>query len=94
MTVVSIFEVRFKPDAAEAGVARLEAALAETRAFAGNLSVRMLVGSDDPARVVLVEEWERREDQEAYVAWRRQGNSAFDPEALAGPPSDEFFDER
>jgi quinol monooxygenase YgiN len=94
MPIVALLDVRYKPEAAAEATARLAAALADTRAFEGNRGARLLVDQEDPTRAVLVEDWESREAQEAYVAWRRAGNSAIHPDELAEPPRTRFFDER
>jgi quinol monooxygenase YgiN len=45
-------------------------ALVDTRAFDGCISVETYVDADDPDRVLLVEEWDSKAQQETYVAWR------------------------
>jgi quinol monooxygenase YgiN len=47
--------------------------LADTRSFDGCVSVATFVDADNPDTVTLVEEWETRGHQEAYVAWRIEG---------------------
>lgn len=48
----------------------LSAALVETRAYDGSLSVEVFVDADNPDAVLLVEEWETRDHHEKYMAWR------------------------
>jgi quinol monooxygenase YgiN len=55
------------------GVVLLDAfssSLGDTRAFDGCLSVSTYVDSDNPDTIVLVEVWESRGQQEAYLTWR------------------------
>jgi quinol monooxygenase YgiN len=94
MAVVVTLDLRYKPEAAAEGIAKLQASLTDTRAFEGNRGVRMLVGADDPTRVLLVEDWESREAQQAYVAWRAEGRSSLTPDRLEAPPTVSFFEDR
>jgi quinol monooxygenase YgiN len=45
-------------------------ALADTRAFDGCVSVETYVDTENPDNVMLIEEWESRSQQEAYLSWR------------------------
>ena len=47
-------------------------ALADTRAFEGNISIETYLDQDNPDRIVLWEKWETREHYEAYLAWRME----------------------
>ncbi|HJP15847.1 MAG TPA: antibiotic biosynthesis monooxygenase [Acidimicrobiales bacterium] len=47
-------------------------ALADTRAFEGNVSIETYVDQDNPDRIFLWEKWETRENYEAYLAWRME----------------------
>ncbi len=44
--------------------------LGDTRAFDGCVSVSTFVDADNPDTVVLIEEWDSRLQQEAYLGWR------------------------
>lgn len=46
------------------------ASLGDTRAFDGCLSVKTFVDADNPDTVMLIEEWDSKDQQEAYLAWR------------------------
>jgi quinol monooxygenase YgiN len=46
------------------------ASLGDTRNFDGCVSVQTFVDTDNPDTVMLVEEWESRGQQEAYLTWR------------------------
>ena len=46
------------------------ASLGDTRAFDGCTSVETYVDSDNPDTIMLIEEWESRNQQEAYLGWR------------------------
>ena len=45
-------------------------ALVDTRAFDGCIAVETYVDVDNPDTIMLVEEWESRGQQEAYLGWR------------------------
>ncbi len=44
--------------------------LGDTRAFDGCRSVETFVDSDNPDTILLIEEWDSRAQQEAYLTWR------------------------
>ena len=47
-------------------------ALADTRAFEGNISIETYLDQDNPDRIILWEKWGTRENYEAYLAWRME----------------------
>jgi quinol monooxygenase YgiN len=56
-------------------------ALADTRAFDGCVSVETFVDANNPDTVVLIEDWDSKAQQEAYLNWRIE-NGMID---LLGP---------
>ena len=62
-------EMPVKPDMLEEYLNILKGALVETRSYKGCRSVTTLV-DQETSSVVLVEEWDSAEDQQAYLAWR------------------------
>ena len=62
-------EMPVKPDMLEDYLNILKGALVETRAYKGCRSVTTLV-DQETSSIVLVEEWDSAEDQQAYIAWR------------------------
>ena len=62
-------EMPVKPDMLEEYLNILKGALVETRSYKGCRSVTTLV-DQETSSVVLVEEWDSVEDQQAYMAWR------------------------
>jgi quinol monooxygenase YgiN len=46
------------------------ASLGDTRAFDGCVSVETFVDADNPDSILLIEDWESRAQQEAYLVWR------------------------
>ena len=88
-----ILEVKAKPGTGDELVAFFRSILPETRAHEGCMSVEALQNSDDADNVVLVEDWETREQYEKYLAWQRErGTSGRLMEALAEPPTIRHFD--
>ena len=64
-----ILEMPVKPDMLEDYLNILKGALVETRSYKGCRSVTTLV-DQETSSIVLVEEWDSVEDQQAYIAWR------------------------
>mgnify|MGYP002827628675 FL=1 len=62
-------EMPVKPDMLEDYLNILKGALVETRSYKGCRSVTTLV-DQETSSIVLVEEWDSVEDQQAYIAWR------------------------
>jgi quinol monooxygenase YgiN len=87
MATTAILELQLKPDSLETAHTVIHATLTDTRAFAGCLDVTVLVDSDDPAHVIVYENWESIEHDQAYRAWRAtpEGKSGLGP-ILAAPP--------
>ena len=64
-------EMPVKPDMLEEYLNILKGALVETRSYKGCRSVTTLV-DQETSSVLLVEEWDSAEDQQAYMAWRME----------------------
>ena len=62
-------EMPLKPEMLEDYLNILKGALVETRSYKGCRSVTTLV-DQETSSIVLVEEWDSVEDQQAYIAWR------------------------
>ncbi len=69
MSVMITLEFPVKPDMLNDYLDSLKGALVETRDYKGCRSVTTLV-DQETSSVVLVEEWDSAEDQQAYMAWR------------------------
>ena len=59
-----------QPGMGEALLTAFTTALVDTRAYDGCISVETLVDTENPDTIMLIEEWESRGQQEAYLAWR------------------------
>jgi len=69
MSVTITLEMPVKPDMLEDYLAILKGALVETRSYKGCISVTTLV-DQETSSVLLIEEWDSAEYQQAYMAWR------------------------
>ncbi|AMM18829.1 monooxygenase [Frondihabitans sp. PAMC 28766] len=77
MSTTVHLEVFLKPDADPAEVDRIEReVLAQTRAYAGNEGIEVIVDDSDPTKAIVVEKWESPEAHDAYVAWRATPDGA------------------
>ena len=71
MSVMITLEMPVKPEMLEDYLNILKGALVETRNYKGCRSVTTLV-DQETSSVVLVEEWDSVDDQQAYMAWRME----------------------
>ena len=69
MSVMITLEMPVKPEMLEDYLNILKGALIETRSYKGCRSVTTLV-DQETSSIVMVEEWDSAEDQQAYIAWR------------------------
>ncbi len=69
MSVMITLEMPVKPEMLEDYLNILKGALVETRSYKGCRSVTTLV-DQETSSIVLLEEWDSAEDQQAYIAWR------------------------
>jgi quinol monooxygenase YgiN len=87
MTVTVTLELRFKPDAVDAGRELMGRALQDTRAFDGNVRTDVLIDEDDEAHWLIYELWESVDHDEAYRRFRAgEGKITQLPPLLAAPP--------
>jgi quinol monooxygenase YgiN len=59
-----------QPGMGETLLSAFTATLGDTRAFDGCISVETFVDNDNPDTVMLIEDWDSRAQQEAYLGWR------------------------
>ena len=90
MAVTVILELRFKPDAVDAGRELMGRALQDTRAFEGNVRTDVLIDEDDEAHWLIYELWESVEHDEAYRKFRAgEGKLTQLPPAAGRAPGQE-----
>jgi len=90
VTVTVLFPT--KPDESDKFHDTLASVLHDTRAFDGCIGVTTHRGLDDPSQILLIEEWESREQYLAYLQWRVETGllEAIGP-MLAGEPVTSFY---
>jgi quinol monooxygenase YgiN len=87
MTVTVTLELRFKPEAVDAGRKLMGRVLQDTRAFDGNVRTDVLIDEDDEAHWLIYELWESVDHDEAYRRFRAgEGKITQLPPLLAAPP--------
>jgi len=72
MALTVTLDLSFNPEQVSEVLDQFKVLLHDTRAFKGCLSVDLLHDQDKPGRILLVERWEQKSDQEAYIAWRTE----------------------
>ena len=93
MAVTVIVDLLGKPGSADEIMSFVRSIVPDTRTFDGFQSVTMHQNQDDPDLLVLREQWESREQQEKYLAWRTErGDFATIVGMLAEAPSIRYFD--
>lgn len=93
MTVLVTLDCQTKPDRTEECIEYLRSIFVGTRQFPGQVALATVRDVNDPAHLVLLEQWARIEDQKAYVKWRGEtGALAEIMEFMATPPTITVFD--
>ena len=92
MTLTVLLDLRLKPEALVGAPAMLRDILAGTRAFDGCLGVDILVDSEDPAHLILLERWASAEADAAYREWRAGAGATELGSLLASAPQVSKFE--
>ena len=93
MSVITLFELNANPAHVSDLTDWLRDELRHTRGFDGCNWITIHKNQDDPNNIVFVENWDSKEQQEKYVAWRTErGDIDKLMPWLAGPPSTRHFD--
>ncbi len=87
MSITALLDLRLKPDSVDDGYRVINETLAATRAFAGCVSVDVLIDTTDPAHVMVLEVWESLAADAAYREWRAGPGLSNLGSVLAGAPS-------
>lgn len=94
MAVTVVLELHVKPDVVDDVISGLKADLPDTRAYDGNVKVDVVRNQDDPGHITLIERWNRRGDQERYIAWREEtGVLERTAQLLVSPLKVTYYDE-
>jgi len=67
-----VVTLRLAPSDPKAFLSFLAEILPDTRKARGCRYSKTYVGKDGPGEVLLLQEWDSPEDQQAYMAWREQ----------------------
>jgi quinol monooxygenase YgiN len=81
-----------KPGAGAGLLEELKTALIDTRAYKGCLSVATYTSASNPDDIILIEEWDHKSSQVAYMQWRAEtGMIEHLAPILAGPLKEEWL---
>jgi len=87
VTFAAVLELRLNPDMLQEAPLVLHRVLEETRAFAGNLGVQVMVDDAAPSRWLVIESWESAAHDAAYREFRAGPGVITDlAPLLAAPP--------
>jgi quinol monooxygenase YgiN len=93
MSCQVILEFSAKPDCVDKVRAWLKGVLPDTRSFPGCVTLHVIQNQEDPTGIMIVEQWDSRQDYEKYLAWRTERGDMVEFGAMmAGPPNIRFFD--
>lgn len=86
MNLTVLLDIHLKADSVAGAPAMLRDILAGTRAFDGCRGVEVLIDSEDPEHLILVERWASAERDAAYREWRAGAGATALGSILASPP--------
>ena len=93
MSVTVFLELDLKPENVNDLKSFMRDELHYTRGFDGCNSITVQTNQDDPSNMVLVENWDSKEQFERYLAWRTERGDVEKMGAwLTGSPSIRYFD--
>jgi quinol monooxygenase YgiN len=94
MSIVTVLEISAADGKSDELIALLRQHLGDTRARQGCEWLTVHQDHDDPNKIVLIERWARRADDDAYREWRAGPGAIKDIGPLVGgPPSIRYFDD-
>lgn len=93
MSVLVLAESNVKPEYVNEFKAFIKEDFTHTRAAKGCLGVQLHINQDEPTNMIIVAEWETREDRQKIADWRVEtGRAARIAEMCSGPVSVRYFD--
>ena len=93
MSVQILVDATVKPESVNEFKSYFKEILPDTRVFKGCLGVQLHINQDEPTNMILVHEWETREDAEKFAAWRVEtGRKARTDPMQAAPSNIRYFD--
>ena len=72
MSVHVMLEINVKPESADDLNTLMKEILPDTRAYDGCEGITVQSNVDDSNNVVILEQWQSRENHEKYLAWRTE----------------------
>ena len=72
MPVTVTLGLQIKLDKLDEFKQAIKAAIPDTRAYSGCISIQVLEDQDKPGAITLLEVWGTKEDQIKYIAWRTE----------------------
>ena len=66
--------------------------LPDTRDYEGCISLYMIQDVENPSQIMVVEQWETRQQYEKYLAWRTERGDVEVLESMWESPTWRFFD--
>jgi quinol monooxygenase YgiN len=87
MSITATLDLTITADSADSAHGLIHEVLEGTRAFPGNLGVDVIVDTENPLHIVLLERWESVEADTAYRTWRatEKGSSNLGSILAAAP---------
>ena len=93
MSVLVLLEVSLKPENVNDFTNFMKNELHHTRGFDGCNGLTVHKNQDDPTNLVIVEDWDSRQQYEKYLAWRTEKGDLEKLVAwLTGEPSIRYYD--
>ena len=93
MSVLVLLEVSLRPGNIKDFTDFMKNELHHTRGFDGCNGLTVHKNQDDPTNLVIVEDWDSRQQYEKYLAWRTErGDMEKLAAFLAGEPSLRYYD--
>jgi quinol monooxygenase YgiN len=86
MSVRVILELHVKPEATEQMKGGFKNLLPDTRSFDGCEEISVVQSQDDPNMFLVLEQWETRENYEAYLKWRTDRGDMDNISAIVTEP--------
>ena len=93
MSILVLLEMNLKPERLKDFKAFMENELHHTRGSDGCNELTVHKNQDDPTNLVLVEDWDSRQQYEKYLAWRTErGDMEKLGPFFAGEPTFRYYD--
>ena len=93
MSILVLLEVTLKPEKVNDFITFMKNELHHTREFDGCNGVTVHNNQDDSSNMVIVEDWDSRQQYEKYLAWRSErGDLEKLGPLVVGDPSIRYYD--